>query len=233
MLYDLYWNKKMSGKDIGNYFHYDKKHSIIQGPFRYLNIPMRSKKEEYIKNAYESGKFIQKPEFKDFKAQNHISWNNKKFYLRSSYEKDFAEELDKQKIDYQVEGLRIKYFDSIKNEYRTAIPDFYIKEQNLIIEIKSPWTLNFQNMVDKENEYRKQGYNFRIIFEHEEYNSVKDINFSECRLKQNLDTTRFEKVRMYKQKDGFRWITKNGKTSRCNKNDVEEFIKNGWRIGRK
>ena len=49
---------------------------------------------------------------KQYKHGYHITWNNKKVYLRSSYEFDYAKLLDKQKINYEVENLRIKYWDS-------------------------------------------------------------------------------------------------------------------------
>ena len=53
-----------------------------------------------------------------------------------------------------------------------AIPDFYIKDENLIVEIKSQFTLNVQNMKDKAKAYKELGYNFKLILEHQEI----DIN---------------------------------------------------------
>lgn len=100
------------------------------------------------------------------------TWNNKEVYLRSSYEFEYAKYLDNLKIDYQVEDLRIKYFDTQKNSYHVAIPDFYIPEINTIIEIKSVFTLDVQNMKDKVKAYKDQGYNFKLILEHKE----TDIN---------------------------------------------------------
>lgn len=229
ILYDLYWNKKMSGKEIGEYFHYPNKHSIIQGTFKTLGIKIRSLSQA-TSNAFEKGKLNQNQE-KHFKTQNHISWNNKSFYLRSSYEIDFANELDSKKIDYDVEFLRIKYFDSKKNKYRIAIPDFYIKNKNLIVEIKSVWTLDYQTMLDKEKAYKDFGYNFKIIFEHQEYNSVNEINIDKYH--KNIETERLEKYRTYKQKDGFNWISKDGIVKRCNKKETQKFISDGWHIGRK
>ena len=79
-----------------------------------------------------------------------------------------AKELDEQKIDYEVESLVIPYFDSQKEKYRCAIPDFYIPNQNLIVEIKSNWTLNKQNMIDKFESYKQLGYNYKLICEHKE-----------------------------------------------------------------
>jgi len=89
-------------------------------------------------------------------------------YLRSSFEFEFAKELDGQKIEYEVEFKHIKYFDTQLNEYRCAIPDFYIPSTNTIVEIKSTWTLNKQEMIDKFKAYRELGYNCKLICDHKE-----------------------------------------------------------------
>lgn len=70
------------------------------------------------------------------KGGYYTTWNNKTFYYRSGYELDYMHILDKNKIDYEVENLRIKYFNSLKNEYRFAKPDIFIASENLIVEIK-------------------------------------------------------------------------------------------------
>ena len=98
----------------------------------------------------------------------HTTWDNKEVYLRSSYELDYAKELDEQQINYDVECLHIKYWDSQKQEYRCAIPDFYIPKDNMIVEIKSNWTLDKQNMIDKKKAYIEQGYNFKLICDFKE-----------------------------------------------------------------
>ena len=66
----------------------------------------------------------------------YVTWNNKKVFLRSDYEFDYAKELDSLKIDYEVEKLRILYWDSQLLRQRIAIPDFYLPETNTIVEIK-------------------------------------------------------------------------------------------------
>lgn len=86
---------------------------------------------------------------------------------------DYAKELDEQKIRYDVECFHIKYFDTIRNEYRCSIPDFYLIDSNTIVEIKSEFTLDIQNMKDKFKSYNNLGYNTKLILEHKEV----DINF--------------------------------------------------------
>ena len=99
----------------------------------------------------------------------HITWNEKKVFYRSSYELEYCLHLDEQKIDYNMEKIRIQYWDSQMLEYRIAIPDFHIISKNKIVEIKSMWTYNKQNMIDKLKAYKEHGYQFRLILEHTEY----------------------------------------------------------------
>ena len=63
-------------------------------------------------------------------------------YLRSSYEFDYAKILDSQKIEYEVETIRLEYYDSQRKTNRIAVPDFYIPSINTIVEIKSEYTLD-------------------------------------------------------------------------------------------
>lgn len=168
LLYDLYWNKGYSSEDLGKLFKYKNTNHIVQDIFVYMNIPKRNLSEAN-KNAFlDPNKFINKLQNNNYKCQWHTTWNNKEVYLRSSYELDYAKKLDEQKIDYNVESLRIKYFDSISNDYKCAIPDFYIPSTNTIVEIKSNWTLDKQNMKDKMKAYLDLGYNFKLICDHKE-----------------------------------------------------------------
>ena len=40
----------------------------------------------------------------------------------------------------------------------------------MIVEIKSSWTLDKQNMIDKMKAYKELGYNFKLICDHKEIN---------------------------------------------------------------
>ena len=137
--------------------------------FKILGCKTR-KLNESIQNMVLLGKFHLPKSTKNckFKYQWHTTWDDKQVFLRSSYEKEYAEYLDKKKIKYEVEKLRIKYYDSQKNKYRIAIPDFYIESENMIVEIKSSYTQDIQNMKDKFNEYRKLGYNCKCICDKKE-----------------------------------------------------------------
>ena len=228
LLYDLYWNKKMSNSDIKKYFNYDKKRSIIQNTFKYLGIPTRNFRES-TNNAILHNKIKYENTNNQYKQQWHITWNGKKVYLRSSYELDYAKKLDEQQIDYEVEKLKIKYWDSQYCIEKIAIPDFYIPKDNIIVEIKSSWTTNYQQLKDKENQYQKLGYNYKLIFEHKEYNSIDDIDKTKFRIINNQIIN--DNV-IYHQKEGYRWIYKDDKQLRCNKQDINKYLNDGWKIGR-
>lgn len=133
--------------------------------FKTLNVKTKSLSEA-VANAFLQGKLglLRNTEIW------HTSWDNKEFYLRSSYELDYANELDDNKIKYEYENLKIKYFDTQRNKFRCAIPDFYLIDFNTIVEIKSVWTLDVQEMKDKVKAYKTLGYNFKLILEHHETN---------------------------------------------------------------
>lgn len=111
-----------------------------------------------IRNQYISGK--------------HITWDGKEVYYRSSYELEYCKILDKKMVEYSMESLRIKYYDSQKGEYRVAIPDFYLPKSNTIIEIKSNHTFDVKNMEDKVKSYKNKGYNFKLILEKEDKTDI-------------------------------------------------------------
>lgn len=154
--YDI--RKKYNLPETSNNINFLKKFGIIKRSFTNTS-----------KIAYLKGK-IPTVSSDRFKHGWHTTWNNKQVYLRSSYEFDYAKELDEQKIDYEVEYFRIKYWDNQKYSYRCAIPDFYLKDSNTIVEIKSDYTYNEQNMKDKFTEYKKLGFNTKLILEHKEIN---------------------------------------------------------------
>ena len=73
------------------------------------------------------------------------------------------------------ERLRKVTLDSIKNQARIAVPDFFLPETNTIVEIKSSFTYNYQNMLDKSSQYKQLGYNFILILDHHQYRSCPNI----------------------------------------------------------
>jgi hypothetical protein len=94
----------------------------------------------------------------------HITWEGKKIFYRSSYELEYAKYLDENKIQYDVEKLKIIYWDSQLKRQRIAIPDFYLSKENKIVEIKSSWTYDEINMNDKFKAYKEHGYVCELKF---------------------------------------------------------------------
>lgn len=172
ILYKDYWIDNLSSTDICKKYNYPNVGNLTAKVFDYLNIPSKKCRETNLQHWLD-GTFHSDNNFHTIQ-QWYTTWNNKEFYLRSSYELDFAKELDEKKIDYDVECLRIKYFDTQTNKYRCAIPDFYLPETNTIVEIKSDYTYNQQNMKDKFAAYKNLGYNCKLILEHKEV-EIKEI----------------------------------------------------------
>lgn len=100
-----------------------------------------------------------------YKHGFHTTWDNNQVYYRSSYELNYCKYLDSKKIHYEMEYLKVSYFDTKSNKFRIAIPDFYIPSKKLLIEIKGDFTYDQQNMIDKFRYYKKNGYDYCLILE--------------------------------------------------------------------
>lgn len=97
----------------------------------------------------------------------HETWDAKKVLLRSTLEKRLAEFYDTRQIRYEVESLRLKYFDPAQNLYRVAIPDFYLPDDNRIVEVKSTYWLDIENMRAKARGYVDLGFKFSLYLDGE------------------------------------------------------------------
>ena len=114
-----------------------------------------------------------------FKTGYKMTWDGKMFFYRSSYELKYSEYLDDQKIKYNYESLRIKYFDTEKNKTRIAVPDFYLIDYNQIVEVKSRVTFKKQNIIDKFESYIKHGYDPLLFYEGESY-TLEEVKEKLC-----------------------------------------------------
>lgn len=189
LVYGLYWDQGMSMTELGKEFNYSSKSGHIpKTVLDRLEIPSRSQSDAQrnflLKNPDHKTPFSEDLFKKSLVTEEHISWNGKTFFLRSSYEIDFARKLDDTKTLYEVENLRIEYYDSQKEVNRVAIPDFYLPDTNEIVEIKSDFTLDIQEMLDKFDAYKKLGYSCKLILEKEEidlYNIENILNSDRLR----------------------------------------------------
>lgn len=160
-VHNLYYEHEMSIYELTSFFNYHGSPWNFTKKLQSLGIKTRGPKESK-ELSIKNGKAYM-PYNYTFKCGWHLSWDNRWIFYRSSYELYFAESLDEQKVYYEVESLKIKYYDTQKQKMRYAIPDFYIPNDNLIIEIKSEYTLNIKNMYDKYLEYKNLGYKFKLI----------------------------------------------------------------------
>lgn len=172
LLYNEYVINKLSPADIYKKYNcstYINNSETLLHVFKAWGFNTRSYSDA-VKECYLQGK-LDIPETGNkyqYKHGWHTTWNNKEVYYRSQNELDYAIELDNQQIDYDMECLRIKYFNTQTNSDGCAIPDFYIPSKNEIVEIKSSFTLDLQNMKDKFKTYKELGYNCKCICDYKE-----------------------------------------------------------------
>ena len=100
-----------------------------------------------------------------YTKHDHIMWNGKKASFRSSYELEYAKKLDRQKVDYETETLKIPYWDTQQRKKRIAVPDFYIPATNTIIEVKGQFYYDEKEMIDRFIAYRDEGYKCVLILD--------------------------------------------------------------------
>lgn len=170
----LYFDNHLSQSDIAKKWGIPCS-STISYLFRWLGIQPLSQSQSTI-NAIKMKNIVREGGFNQFKRAYHTTWNNKRVFCRSSYEIDCCNWLDSQKIDYQMESLKIEYFNTKKNRNAIAIPDFYVPADNMIIEVKGTFTYDYQEMVDKSTEYKRLGYRFLLILDHQQYDYCPQIN---------------------------------------------------------
>ena len=130
--------------------------------FREFEIKARSDQEAALLSIQEG----RSDPFKNAHSFVHIwhdTWEGKNFMLRSSHEEHLAKFLDDAQIRYEVECMRIKYFDG--ENYRIAIPDFYLPETNEIVEVKSTYWLDKENMNAKSKAYKELGFGFLLYLD--------------------------------------------------------------------
>ena len=164
ILYMLYFEDEMSHLSIMKEYNIPSKRTMTL-LFNFFNLESRSVSEGLLV-GYKHYRVIPGTSSHNYKCGWHTSWDNRQHYYRSSYEEDYMKELDIDCVEYYTEHFHISYFDTQLNIHRTAIPDFYIPSTNTIVEVKSEYTYDRQNMIDKVKSYRELGYNFKLLYEH-------------------------------------------------------------------
>ncbi len=102
-----------------------------------------------------------KPNLRGFKTPYQRP-NGESLILRSRWEAEVAKLLDALKVAWQYEPFYLKYFNTEKKLMSNTLPDFYLPEQNLMIEVKGA-DINLPETRDKMRWLHKQGYNVLLI----------------------------------------------------------------------
>ena len=110
-----------------------------------------------------------------YKCGWHTDWEGNKHYYRSSYELAAYTMLDSKNRKYKTESLRFTYFDSTEKKKRAAIPDI-ILDNNTIIEVKSKYHYDKQNMIDRFVVYNESGYKTLLLLEGKFLRRLPELN---------------------------------------------------------
>jgi hypothetical protein len=150
----LYEDLNLSSIEIKEYLNIPLPNGHMPAFLKQLGIDRRTLSSA-INNAILTGRSTPNSNYL-YKTGWHTDSFGGSHYYRSSYELQLYKVLDAKRRKYETEKLRIKYYDTQNGRYRIVVPDIVIGR--LIIEVKSNFTFDFQNMEDKFTEYRSLGY---------------------------------------------------------------------------
>ena len=103
----------------------------------------------------------------NIEARNNIQvteHNGVEYRFRSKLEKQLICKLIDINEPFEYETKHIRYLDTTQNKIRTYIPDLYLPQYNLILEIKPKTLLNDCVVKCKQAACVAQGYNFEFIY---------------------------------------------------------------------
>lgn len=230
ILYDMYWIQHMSSTQICEIFGYPSVSNLSFYIFKILNIPSKNHKQS-IQENFLMGRLGVSTYRLNYKSAYHTTWDGKRVYLRSSYELDYAQILDENEILYEVENIRISYFDTQEQCERIAIPDFYLPMTNTIVEIKSSWTLDVINMIDRVKAYKENGYDFKLILEHNEVDIYSLTNEPKYKGKgrKHLSLKRKTRTSVYHEK--WHWMNDGINNYKVLESQIDEYKSRGLVFG--
>lgn len=134
--------------------------------FKFKNTSMLNYGVEY---PMQNIKIFEKQQISAFKLKKY-----KELYYRGTYELDFLEKFyDKIKIE---NSNSIRY--NLNNKLKIYFPDFYLPDYNLIVEIKSSYTYNFNiEMNEAKKKYTLENdYKFIFIIDKDYTEFINKIN---------------------------------------------------------
>ena len=143
--------------------------------------------------------------FWKYRSKNPILYESKiagKIKLDSTWELEVAKRLDSLGVEWYRPRVRIPYLDS-KGVEHGYFPDFYVKDYNCFIEVKSPFIAKYQNS-DHKVEYLKSHYNFIKWIESEDACKtfeLEDLHYNSSPEKDEEDINYWINIKKQKQKE--------------------------------
>lgn len=170
---EAYVNDQLSTLEIHKKFNWSCTPGHVSNFLKALNISRRSLSQASAM-AITAGRAASVGH--GYKSGYHLDWSGQTHYYRSSYELKYYQILDDAKLPYQTESIHGPYYDSVLNKDRIAIPDIII-DNRIILEVKSSWTYNKPNMIDKVISYKFNGFDVILGLDFKDYiiNSPADL----------------------------------------------------------
>jgi len=123
-----------------------------------------------VEHNMQNEEIYMKAQISGQKAKNHLETG---LFYRGTYEKDFLDYCYNNNIKIE-QGKKISY--EYDNKNKIYFSDYYLKEKNLIIEIKSSYYYEkyYDMNISKMNKTIKDGYNFILIMNknYDEFNKL-------------------------------------------------------------
>lgn len=161
--------------------HPDKSGKAMVKILNSMGIELLTQKEGILKSW--EREISNPPVPKKYKS-GYITLNGKTYFYRSSYELELAQILADKKIEFDMEKVRIKYYDSQKKRKRIAIPDFVFEKEKIIVEVKSRHTFKENEMKDRFEAFSELGYTNYLwlekefyVLKHDNFIKITDENF--------------------------------------------------------
>jgi hypothetical protein len=105
----------------------------------------------------------------------HETWDKKKVFYATYDELRFAKKLDILKTRYEINAIQIPYFDSFLGSERIAIPNFYLPDDNTLVEVRNDENYNRKEMHDRFSQYIKNGYDCILVYQLQQVVSIDSL----------------------------------------------------------
>lgn len=132
----------------------------LLGKLPVQNMSKKEKEKKARKISIKLREGLQSGRIRLSKSWKRVPYKN--LILRSEWEKIVARCLDENKIKWKYENFVIPYWDSQRHIKANTIPDFYLPDFNMVIEVKSNAEYKSRRTLDKIKGVKKNGYRFLL-----------------------------------------------------------------------